>query len=97
MLDFLTLLEKKCEREYGEKHKYSKSEVEDILTDLLAGPTEAQAKTMKKINKAFKKNKYNLEEFYAFKFSALLTGKNIATYDENKYADFIENPGEDWY
>ena len=94
LLDFLTLLEKKCERRYGHRYKYSKSEVEDILIQLFHGPTDTQAKTIRKINKKFKKNKYNLEELYGFKFEALLTGKNIPTWDENRYADYIANPGE---
>ena len=90
MLDFMTLMEKRCEREYGKKKKYSKEDVEYILCVLFPNPTETQAKTIRKMNKVFKKNKKQLDEFYEFKFTALLSGKNIPTYDENPYADEVE-------
>lgn len=80
LLDFLSLLEKKCEKIYGERSKYSKSKVADVLQDIFSVPTERECKTLNKINKFLKKT--TDEQMVSFKFDCLFKGKRFENYLE---------------
>ena len=75
LLDFLSLLEKKCEKVYGDKANYSKNKVADILQEIFSTATMKECKTLRKINKVVKKSKD--EKIRAFKFKALFPGKRF--------------------
>ncbi len=70
MLQFLALLDRKCELFYGNKKKFKKYEVEDVLKDTFPDPTEIQRKTIKVIHKVVKKGKH--PELGEFRFNGLL-------------------------
>lgn len=77
VLDFFTLLEKKCRSEYGKKSKYRKSEVEFVIRDEFPNLTDRGCRTIVELNKLLKKRK-NLE-FANFKFNGIMKGKVFAT------------------
>lgn len=77
LLDFLSLLEKKCEKVYGDKSKYSKSKVEKILREIFSIPTKKECKTLSKINKCIKHT--SNEKIGSFKFKSLFKGKRFET------------------
>ena len=71
--DFLSLLEKLCEKTYGKAKKYGKVKVSDILHSLFPEPTKRQIKTFNKLNKTLKKTEdMNL---LGFKMNGLFKGK----------------------
>ena len=84
LLDFLSLIEKKCEDLYGDNSKYSKKEVGEALQEIFTTPTEKECKTLNKINKFLKKT--NDKKMVEFKFERLFKGK--------KYEDVLGIPKE---
>lgn len=88
LLSFLTLLERKCEKFHGNKKKYSKMEVEEVMINLFPSPTDAQRKTVEKINKFIKKNKDEIDELEELKFNAIIRGKKFTTYNDENDWDF---------
>jgi hypothetical protein len=80
LLDFLSLLEKKCEKIYGERSKYSKAKVAEVLQDIFSSPTKIECKTLNKINKFLKKT--TDEQIVGFKFDCLFKGKRFEKYLE---------------
>ena len=55
LMDFLNLLEKKCEYRYGKSKKYKASDVIPLLEELFREPTDRQVKTLNAINRYLKK------------------------------------------
>ena len=70
VLDFFTLLEKKCHSEYGKKSKYKKSEVEFVIRDEFPKLTNRGCQTIMELNKLLKKRKKL--EFANFKFNGII-------------------------
>lgn len=77
VLDFFTLLEKKCRSEYGKKSKYKKSEVEFVIRDEFPKLSDRGCQTIVELNKLLKKRKKL--EFADFKFNGIIKGKTFAS------------------
>jgi hypothetical protein len=84
LLLFLTLLEKKCDKFYGKKKRYSKDEVESVIISLFPEPTDPQRKTIEKINKVLKKKREEIPELDEFKFKGIIDGKKFVTYNDER-------------
>jgi hypothetical protein len=74
MLNFFTYVDLKLKDYYGRKPKYNKSAVHYLMEFMFPEPTEAQVKTIEKLNKAMKKLK-DSEYIENLHFKALLDGK----------------------
>lgn len=74
-LNFLSLIEKKCEEVYGLKSKYKKSQVQQVMESLFPYPTEREIKTIEAVDKALKKCK--TVAYSEFRFNGLMKGKHF--------------------
>ena len=74
LMDFLNLLEKKCENRYGKAKKYKAADVLPVLEEIFREPTERQIKTLNAINRYIKKKDDVDLGFY--KITKLFKGKD---------------------
>lgn len=74
--DFLSLLEKLCEKRYGKRKKaYSKIKVYDLLREIFIEPSKRQIKTLTKLNRVLKKT--DDMDILGFKIKGLFKGKTF--------------------
>lgn len=74
--DFLSLLEKLCEKRYGKQKKpYGKVKVYELLREIFVNPTKRQIKTMTKLNKTLKSTEDM--DILGFKIKGLFKGKSF--------------------
>jgi hypothetical protein len=81
LMDFLNLLEKRCEARYGKSKKYKAKEVLEVLEELWSDPTDRQVKTLNAINRYLKKEEDVDLGFY--KITKLFKGKDYLEALEN--------------
>ena len=74
LMDFLNLLEKKCENRYGKAKKYKASDVLPMLEEIFREPTDRQIKTLNAINRYLRKEDDVDLGFY--KITKLFKGKD---------------------
>lgn len=85
LMDFLNLLEKRCESQYGKAKKYSAKEVLVMLSEIWPEPTDRQIKTLNAINRYLKKEDDVDLGFY--KIQKLFKGKDYLDALENLWSD----------
>ena len=74
--DFLSLLEKLCEKRYDKQKKpYSKIKVYYLLREIFINPSKRQIKTLTKLNKVLKKT--DDMDILGFKIKGLFKGKTF--------------------
>lgn len=74
LLQFLTLLEKRCENRYGKAKKYKKTLVYNVLHELIPNATKRQVKTLNAINRYMRKDEN--PSLGSFKFKNIFKGKD---------------------
>jgi hypothetical protein len=75
LMDFLNLLEKRCEARFGKAKSYKAHDVIWVLSELWGDPTERQIKTFNVINRYLKKE--DDPEMLSFKIRKLFKGKEF--------------------